>query len=277
MTTNFLYQAEMDIAERAAREAGSIIMSRFRGDFDIRDKGRNNLVTTADIEANKQIREIVCSRFSEDGWLSEEDKDSSHRLISSRVWVVDPIDGTKEFIEGVGQFAVSVGFVVEGVPKVAVVYNPVENSLYRAAAGQGAYLNDQAIRVNPRARADGALLLVSRSEPKRKFEVFLERCRITPVGSIAYRLAKVAGGDGDATLTFRSIHDWDICGGVLIVEEAGGRVVDASGNPLVFNRRDTRHRGIVAADWPLANELQQLVAHVLSQKDAAYIPGSQKS
>ncbi len=277
MTTDLLYKAEMDIAERAAREAGSVIMSRFRGVFDVRDKGRNNLVTTADIEANQQIREIVQSQFPQDGWLSEEDKDSSHRLVSSRVWVVDPIDGTKEFIEGIGQFAVSVGFVVDGAPKAAAVYNPVENSLYRAAAGQGAYLNDQRIRVNPCSGVDGALLLVSRSEPKQKFQIFLERCRIEPVGSIANRLAKVAGGDGDGTLTFRSIHDWDICGGALIVEEAGGRVVDASGNSLVFNRRDTRHRGIVAADRPLAKELQQMVADVLLHKETVSISANQKS
>lgn len=272
-----LYKAELDVAERAARAAGHVIMSRFRGVFDIRDKGRNDLVTTADIEANKQIRDIVRSSFPQDGWLSEEDKDSPSRLSCSRVWVVDPIDGTKEFIEGVGQFAVSVGFVVDGAARVAVVYNPVENSLYRAAAGQGAHLNDRVIQVNPCSKVDGALLLVSRSEPKRKFQVFLERCRIERVGSIAYRLAKVAAGGGDGTLTFRSIHDWDICGGSLIVEEAGGRVVDASGNPLVFNRRDTRHRGIVAAARPLADELQQMVAQVMLEKEAAYVPGGQKS
>ena len=276
VTPGDLYKAEMDLAERAAREAGSIIMSLFKGSFDVRDKGKNNLVTTADLEANKRIREIVRSRFPEDGWLSEEDKDSSHRLTSSRVWVVDPIDGTREFIEGIGQFAVSVGFVVDGLPKVAVVYNPVENRLYRGAAGQGAYLNDQPIRVNPRVRVDGARLLVSRSEPQRKFQLFVDRCRITPVGSIANRLAKVGGGDGDGTLTFRSIHDWDVCGGALIVEEAGGRVIDASGNPLMFNRQETRHRGIVAANWPLAGELQQLVAHVLAQQDDASVAGRHK-
>lgn len=266
MTENHSYKPEMELAEQAAREAGAIIMSLFRGRFDVQEKGKNNPVTTADLEANRKIREIVGSRFSDDGWLSEEDIDTSRRLSSSRTWVVDPIDGTKEFIEGVAQFAVSIGFVVDGRPKVAVVYNPAENRLYRAAAGQGAYLNDRAIRVNPRSDIDGALLLVSRSEPQRKFQVFMDRCRIKPVGSIAYRLAKVAGGDGDGTLTFRSIHDWDVCGGMLIVEEAGGRVFDASGNPLIFNRPETRHRGIVAANPSLADDLQQLVAHVMSAK-----------
>jgi len=255
---NEFYREEMAAAERAAREAGSIIMGLFKGKFDVQEKSKNNPVTTADIEANQKIREIVRGRFPKDGWLSEEDKDSSHRLSLSRVWVIDPIDGTKEFIEGVPQFAVSIGFVVDGRPKVAVVYNPAEDSFYKAAAGQGAFLNHQPIHTSPRSDIDGALLLVSRSEPQRKFQVFVDRCEIKPVGSIAFRLAKVAGGDGDGTLTFRSIHEWDVCGGVLLVEEAGGTVVDGSGKQLMFNRQEIRHRGVVAANTQLAQGLQGL-------------------
>src|SRR5437899_5661546 len=173
---NEFYREEMAAAERAAREAGSIIMGLFKGKFDVQEKSKNNPVTTADIEANQKIREIVRGRFPKDGWLSEEDKDSSHRLSLSRVWVIDPIDGTKEFIEGVPQFAVSIGFVVEGRPKVAVIYNPIEDRLYRAAAGQGAELNGERIRVAPRREIHGALLLVSRSEPLRKFQIFVDLC-----------------------------------------------------------------------------------------------------
>jgi myo-inositol-1(or 4)-monophosphatase len=260
------YHHEMDVAMRAAREAGSIIMGRFKGKFDVQEKSKNNPVTTADIEANKKIRELVRESFPEDGWLSEEDNDSSHRLRVSRVWVIDPIDGTKEFIEGVPQFAVSIGFVVDGRPKVAVIFNPAQDRFYRAAVGQGAYMNDQPIHVNTRDKVEGALLLVSRSEPQRKFQIFVDRCEIKPVGSIAFRLAKVAGGDGDGTLTFRSIHEWDVCAGVLMVEEAGGMVIDGSGNALMFNRQETRHRGVVAGNGPLASGLQELVAKVLSEK-----------
>jgi myo-inositol-1(or 4)-monophosphatase len=256
----------MATAERAAREAGSIIMGMFKGKFDVEEKSKNNPVTTADLEANRKIREIIQEKFPEDGWLSEEDKDSAHRLGLSRIWVVDPIDGTKEFIEGVPQFAVSIGFVVDGRPKVAVVYNPAEERFYKAEAGQGATLNDRPIRVTPRNDIDGALLLVSRSEPRRKFQVFVDRCEIRPIGSIAFRLAKVGGGDGDGTLTFRSIHEWDICAGVLIVEEAGGMVTDGSGATMMFNRPEPRHRGVVAANATLAQGLQGLVAKVLAEK-----------
>ena len=96
--------------------------------------------------------------------------------------------------------------------------------------------------------------------------MFVERCEIKPVGSIAYRLAKVAGGDGDGTLTFRSIHEWDICAGVLLVEEAGGVVFDGGGKPLTFNRQEIKHRGVVAANRHLAEELQGLWAKAMAEK-----------
>lgn len=259
------YAEESAVVAYAAREAGSIIMRLFKGKYDVQEKSKNNPVTSADLAANRKIREVILGRFPEDGWLSEEDKDSAHRLSVSRVWVVDPIDGTKEFIEGVPQFAVSIALVVAGCPKVAVVYNPAEDRFYQAAAGQGAYLNNQPIRVTPRNDVDGALLLVSRSEPRRKFQVFVDRCEIKPVGSIAFRLAKVAGGDGDGTLTFRSIREWDICAGVLMVQEAGGKVVDGNGNSLLFNRQEARHRGVVAAHGPLTDGLQDLWIKAVSE------------
>ena len=119
MTADHPYREELATAEEAVREAGSIVMGLFRGKFDIREKSKNNPVTTADIEANRKIREIITGRFPTDGWLSEEDQDNPKRLGSSRIWIIDPIDGTKEFIEGVPQFAVSIGFVVDGRPTVA--------------------------------------------------------------------------------------------------------------------------------------------------------------
>jgi len=266
MSESHLYSQEMAVAERAAREAGAIVMSMFKGTFDVQEKSKNNPVTSADLEANRKIRDIVQGKFPADGWLSEEDKDTSHRLGLSRIWVIDPIDGTKEFIEGVPQFAISIGFVVDGRPKVSVVYNPAQEQFYKAQAGQGAYLNDHPIRVTAQKDVDGALLLVSRSEPQRKFQIFVDRCEIQPVGSIAFRLAKVAGGDGDGTLTFRSIHEWDICAGVLLVEEAGGTVVDGSGKTMMFNRPELRHRGVIAANATLAEGLKDLVAKVIAEK-----------
>jgi len=260
------YQEELAAAELAARDAGVAVMRLFKGKFEVQEKSKNNPVTTADLEANRVIREHLLTTFPKDGWLSEEDIDGSRRLSVPRVWVVDPIDGTKEFIEGVPQFAISIALVVDGRPKVAVVFNPAKGRFYKAVAGQGAYLNDEAIHINPRADINGALLLVSRSEPRKKFQVFVDCCDIKPVGSIAYRLAKVAGGDGDGTLTFRTIYEWDICAGALMVEEAGGVVVDGDGKAMTFNRQLPKHRGVVAAGAGLATGLQRLWADAMGEK-----------
>jgi myo-inositol-1(or 4)-monophosphatase len=266
LTNSFQYSEELAAAEQAAREAGAAVMSLFNGKFDVREKSKNNPVTTADLEANRIIRQRVLELFPADGWLSEEDQDNPERLALSRVWVVDPIDGTKEFIEGVPQFAISIAFVVDGRPQVAIVYNPAKERFYKAALGQGAFLNDETIHVSSRRDINGASLLVSRSEPQRKFQVFVDHCAIRPVGSIAYRLAKVAGGDGDATITFRNIHEWDICAGVLMIEEAGGKVVDGAGKPMRFNRELPKHRGVVATNSLLSEGLQNLWADAMAVK-----------
>ncbi len=260
------FSDELKVAETAAREAGRIIMDLYGKEYRIEEKSKGNPVTAADLEANRKIREIIRGRYPDDGWLSEEDKDNTDRLKASRVWVVDPIDGTKEFIAGVPQFAVSVGLVVGGHPMVGVVYNPAEEKFYRAVKGSGAFLNGRPIHILSRKQIDGASLLVSRSEPWRKFQSFEGRCRLERLGSIAYRLAQVAGGEADATLTFRSLREWDVCGGVLIVEEAGGVVLDGEGRRLVFNRPDTLYRGVVASNEILARTLQEMLAKILSDR-----------
>jgi myo-inositol-1(or 4)-monophosphatase len=259
------FSEELEIAERAAREAGWIIMALYGKEYRIEEKGKDNPVTTADLEANRKIHEIILGHYPEDGWLSEEDKDNLARLNSSRVWVVDPIDGTKEFIAGVPHFAVSVGLVIKGRPMLGIVYNPAEEKLYSAVKGRGAVLNNHSIHVSPREEVKGASLLVSRSEPRRKFQSFADLCRIEPIGSIAYRLAMVAAGEGDGTLTFRSLREWDVCAGALIVEEAGGVVVDGNGRGLVFNQPETLYRGVIASNEFLTQNLQGIMAKILSE------------
>ena len=266
LTTIFEYQKELVVAEEAAREAGMAGMGLFKGKYDVQEKSKNNPVTTADLEANRIIRDKIKKNFPQDGWLSEEDQDTSRRMSLDRVWVVDPIDGTKEFIEGIPQFAVSIAFVVDGRPMVAIIYNPAKDRFYKAAAGQGAFLNGQAIWVTRRDDVDGALLLVSRSEPQKRFQGFVDHCEIKQVGSIAYRLAKVASGEGDGTVTFRTIHEWDICAGVLMVLEAGGKVIDGNGEAMLFNRELPKHRGVVAASNGLADGLQALWREAMAHR-----------
>ncbi|MCZ6908240.1 MAG: 3'(2'),5'-bisphosphate nucleotidase CysQ [Deltaproteobacteria bacterium] len=254
---------ELRTAERAARDAGEAIMALYGKDYRIEEKFKGHPVTTADLEANLRIKEVILGRYPEDGWLSEESQDDLKRLKASRVWVIDPIDGTKEFIQHVAQFAVSIGLVIEGRPALGVVYNPVKDQLFMAVRDAGATLNECAIRISPREEAKGAHLLVSRSEPSRKFRLLADLYHLEQIGSIAYRLALVAGGKGDGTLTFHTIHEWDVCAGVMIVEEAGGVVVDGDGKDLRFNQPDPVFRGLVASNEPLTSGIQKILSRSL--------------
>jgi myo-inositol-1(or 4)-monophosphatase len=261
----FNYAAELETAERAAREAGAIIMGYYGKEYRIEQKGKNNPVTVADLEANLKIQEVLLGRYPEDGWLSEESKDDLKRLKAKRVWVIDPIDGTREFIEGIPQFTVSIGLAVDGRAVAGVVYNPAQEKLYKGGQGAGATLNGKPIYVTPRADVQGSALIVSRSEPKKRFQPFMDLCKVETVGSIAYRLALIGGAEGDAMLTFRALHEWDVCGGVAVVEGAGGVVIDGRGEPIRFNREDSLCRGMVAANPMLAKSFHAMLAKSLAE------------
>jgi len=254
---------ELRLAEKAAREAGDIIMALYGKDYQIREKGIGQPVTTADLAANAKIQEIILGGFPDDGWLSEESRDDPGRLNNSRVWVIDPIDGTREFIQCVPQFAVSIGLVIDGSPAVGVVYNPAEEKCFVAIRGVGAKLNDSPIRVSSRKDPWGARLLVSRSERTHRFHPFIDRYQVEPIGSIAYRLGLVAGGKGDGTITLHSVSEWDICAGALIVEEAGGVVVDGDGRSLDFNKAVPTYRGLVASNGSLTEGIREILVKQL--------------
>src|SRR5437867_4131100 len=118
---------DLEFAIEIVKHAGGLILGYFRGDYDVRQKSGNNPVTSADLAADTHLREEIERKFPQDGWLSEETADSPERLGRKRVWVVDPLDGTKEFVQGLSEFAVSLALVEEGIPNLAVVYNPARN------------------------------------------------------------------------------------------------------------------------------------------------------
>lgn len=253
---------ELRAAERAAREAGGIIAGLYRGDYGVREKSRGDPVTTADLMANRAIREVLAARFPQDAWLSEEDADDPRRLQRSRVWIVDPLDGTREFIRAIPEFCVSIGLAVDGSPVLGVIYHPLREELYAAVRGGGARLNGEPLRVS---RPDGAYrprLLISRSEPRRRLAELEKEFELEPMGSIAYRLAWVARGRADATLTFRRVKEWDVCAGIVIVEEAGGRTMTGDGRQPVFNRRVPVLQQLVAGSETSNARIQHLLTRL---------------
>jgi len=255
------WEKEHLCALTAARAAGEIIRSHYHTRYDIDYKGKDSPVTIADRDANHKIHEILHGEFPSDGWLSEETVDSPARLSCRRVWVVDPMDGTKEFIQKVPELAVSIALVEDGSPVVGVAYNPIQDQLFWAVRGQGAWVNDRRAQVSQAAQLKDATILASRSETQRgEWKNFSSRFRVQQTGSAAYKMALIATGEADATFTLVPKNEWDICAGVLLIEEAGGTVSHLDGHPLRFNQAKTLLQGLIASNGRLHPHLLQLVA-----------------
>jgi myo-inositol-1(or 4)-monophosphatase len=255
------FARERAVAEQAAREAGAIVRRYYERGVRVAEKGPDNPVTRADLEANACIQALVGAAFPDDGWLSEETADSQERLGRRRVWVVDPLDGTKEFIQHIPEFCVCVALVEAGRPVVAVEYNPAADRLYAAVRGEGTTVNGVKAAVSTTTRVADAVVLASRSEDKRgEWEPFKPRVHVRLTGSVAFKLAELSTGVGDATFTLTPKNEWDICAGTLLVEEAGGRVTALDGTPLVFNQRETLRPGMIASNGALHAGLLALIA-----------------
>ena len=251
-------QKALEIAIQAAKEAGKIVMGYYRSSYDIREKSTNNPVTTADLMANHQIREIIYHVFPDDGWLSEETKDSPDRLTKSRVWVVDPIDGTEEFIAGVPEFAISIALVVEGIPVIGVLYNPATAELFYADTGGGAFCNGTPIRCSPCRNLKQALMLVSQTEHRKGLLAGLIPlvAEIQYIGSVTYKLARIAAGQGDLYVTVRPKNEWDFCAGDLILREAGGVLWDREGRTIRYNKKRVEQpAGLFAGNPTLVKQI----------------------
>ncbi|MFC1619690.1 3'(2'),5'-bisphosphate nucleotidase CysQ [Candidatus Neomarinimicrobiota bacterium] len=236
---SFAMQKELTTTLEAAKEAGKILCGYFKADYEIRDKGFHNPVTTADYASNHYLEEHLRDTFPEYGWLSEETVDNDERLKRERVWVVDPLDGTKEFIEGLPQFVVSIALVEHGDPILGVLHNPVTGETFSAVRGQGATLNDESIRASGVQRLEEAEILNSRSETKRglwkPFQPYLRR--LIPMGSVAYKLGLTASGKADVFATLRPKNEWDVCAGHIILREAGAEFRVLDGEERTYNRK----------------------------------------
>ena len=226
-------ETELNTAIEAARAAGDILLNYFNNDYEIHDKGFHNPVTTADYASNRHLEEQLRDSYPTYGWLSEETADTRERLSRERVWVVDPLDGTKEFIEGLPQFVVSIALVEQRVPVLGVLYNPVTRETFSATTRRGATLNDEPVAASKVERLEEAEILNSRSETRRgMWEPYRPYFRsLKPIGSVAYKLGLTAAGRADIFATLRPKNEWDVCAGHVILKEAGAelRILTAGG------------------------------------------------
>jgi myo-inositol-1(or 4)-monophosphatase len=262
-------QADLELALHATGQAAATVMARFGTDLAVRQKAPGQPVTEADLAADRILRDALTGARPDYGWLSEETADRADRLARKRVWIVDPVDGTRSYVEGTPEFALSVGLAEEGVVVAGVVCNPAAGSLYWAVRGQGAYAADLdggtprvARRLAVRRKRRGPLtVLASRHEmADGEFEPVLKHgWRVKPSGSTAYKLARLAAGEGDVFLSRGPKSEWDVCAGDLLVAEAGGSVTDLRGRAFRYNQLDPAVYGVLATTAGLHRDVLAVI------------------
>ena len=249
---------DLELLTSAAKEAGKIA-TRYSGTSAKTWHKPDDLgpVTEADLAVNDMLHSTLGAARPDYGWLSEESEDSGARLSQDKVFIIDPIDGTRSFIEGADTWAHSLAIAENGVVTAAAVFLPLKGKLYSAAAGRGAFLNGAPIRASSRSELAGATMIAA----KPNFHPTNWRGQKVPDvkrayrPSLAYRLSLVAEGRFDAMLTLRDSWEWDIAAGDLILREAGAITSDKRGNTLRFNNPYPQVKGVVAAAPALHSDL----------------------
>jgi myo-inositol-1(or 4)-monophosphatase len=245
--------ADLELALRAARAAGDAILPAFRTEQEVRYKSADQPITAADLEADRVLAALLRGERPGYGWLSEETSDGPERLARPLVWIVDPIDGTSSFVAGEPDFVVSVGLARDGVPVLGVVHAPVTGETYHAVAGGGAFRDGVPVRVSGTAAGSGRPRLAGSRWESRKgaLEPLAGAWELVPLGSTAYKMARVADGTVDAYLSVGPKGEWDVCAAQVVLEEAGGTVTRLDGSRLGYNRLDPAWTGVAASNGRL--------------------------
>jgi len=242
-----VWDYERDVLIDVIRQAGVEALRFVVNGFETIQKPDQSPVTSADLAVNQVLQSRLASAFPRDGWLSEESPDDLDRLQKRRVWVVDPIDGTKAFINGEPEFCISVALIEQGQPVVASIFNPSTDELFTATRGGGLRLNDEPVASPAAWRGQHPVIALNPWERQiGRFTSLEPLADNRPIRSIAWMLALAASGRIEAVATLEPENEWDVAAGVLLIAEAGGMIFDGSGDALTFNRREPRYRGIIA-------------------------------
>jgi len=230
---------------QALRDGGAIALGFFRGQLRSWTKEHDSPVSEADIAVDELLRERLPQ--AGDGWLSEESAASPDRAASRRIWIVDPIDGTRAYIAGREDWCISAALVVAGRPVLSGLYAPVTDELFLATAGVGATRNGAAMAVSAGATLAGTRL----AGPKRILDTMTAHdptmVAVPRIHSLALRIARVGTGEIDGAIAGGSSHDWDLAAADLLVHEAGGAMTTLAGDEVIYNRPAPVHAPLVAA------------------------------
>ena len=250
-------EARQTVALAAVRDAGAIAMSFFKNDVENWEKADNDPVSAADLAVDQYLKDELLGAFPVDGWLSEESvHDDPPKEDPDFIWVVDPIDGTRAFIDGHPHFTICVALVSGGEAQFGIVYNPAKDEFYEAQLNGGARCNDLPITVSDHRMLEGCRMIGYRDMYNdRHWRRPWPKIEIAMVNSIAYRLMLVARGDHDACVNLKPQNDWDIAAAELILREAGGVCTNRQGDPYLFHGRGGKNQNVLAANPVLQAKL----------------------
>jgi len=240
----------------SVRNAGVKVRELVRVGFEVQTKPDRSLVTTVDYEVNRVLHEMQRREFPQDAWLSEESPDDPARLTNRRVWIVDPIDGTKALVNRAPEFCISAALIEQRTPVVAAILNPSTDELFTAVRGGGLYLNGTRVIPSPTHNFNPVIMVSAWEFRSDRWSTLAETARCRPMYSIANSLTLVAAGRVQAAFTIEPENEWDLAAGVLLIEESGGTISDAAGKPLTFNQPTPRFRGVIAVAATAGKELR---------------------
>lgn len=256
---------EVEIRIGEALKAAVVALAPYiPGKVKVEYKQGDDPVTEADRAVNHVLQQILLR--DGEGWFSEETVDDFDRVGKEMVWIVDPLDGTREFVAGIPEWCISVAMVENGKAIAGGICNPATQEIFLGSARSGLTYNGRPCRASQRESMDGAVVLASRSEIKRgEWEKFRgQSFEIRPMGSVAYKIACVAAGLADATWTLCPKHEWDIAAGVALIAAAGGAVRTPDNTPLSLNNKDALLPGLIACGPKLIDPLTALLTESIS-------------
>ncbi len=267
---------ELEFTKKLAREAATIAMTFYEGAAEVEYKDAREPVTEADRSANEHIVAQIRAAFPNDGMLSEESKDDLVRLERERTWIVDPLDGTKEFIARNGEFSIMIGLAIQGQPALGVVMQPDPGILYVGGIGIPAHLFEAGERVplsvSKQERINQMVMVSSRSHRQLIADRIRKELRISSErssGSVGLKCGLIARRLADVYIhPSPGVKEWDLCAPHALLNAAGGRMTDCWGNELLYNRRDVKaHNGLIASNNTAHDEIVETVARVCDEFD----------
>ena len=253
-----MYESELQITIESVHKAGIEILKMRNEGVRYGHKSGRELVSEADLKVSEILRDSLTTPFPDTGWLSEEDTDTADRLQKERVWIVDPIDGTREFLQGFPEYAISVALAVQGNPVLGVVFNPATKETFSSISpAKNAFSNNQTNSIVSEGLNEYTVLISRGEHQFREVPPLPGTPTIITLGSVAYRLALLSTGKADLTLSGHARKEWDVAAGTALCLGNGIQVTDFLGEPLKFNQPFPSIRGFLAANPEMHKKIHE--------------------